>query len=149
VVGNLGSEERFDYSMIGDAANLASRLEGLGKVFRSPLIVSEDAWRKADGAAYGREIGRVRVVGRSAPVRVFQPAGLAGEAPVFPWWKHEGDPFVEGLEAYYRGDLALAARRFADAPEDPVAGAYLERCRDLEKQALPETWEGVWEMQSK
>lgn len=149
VVGNLGSRDRFDYSVVGDAANLASRLEGLGKVFGSPLIVSEDAWRAAEGAAYGREIGRVRVVGRRTPCRIFQPGGLTGIPSVFNWWPTEPGPFSEALEAFYDGDLATARERFEALPADPVAMAYRTICARLLRQGLPEAWDGVLEMQSK
>ncbi|MBN1826886.1 MAG: adenylate/guanylate cyclase domain-containing protein [Candidatus Eisenbacteria bacterium] len=149
VVGNMGSRERFDYSVIGDAANLASRLEGLGKVFRSPILVSEATWNAAEGAAAGREVGRVRVVGRREPTRVFQAAGPAGGPYLFPWWREGDRSFEEGLRAFEAGDLARAGEIFAALADDPVAGAYVDRIDALSGGALPPGWDGVWEMTSK
>ena len=77
-VGNMGSRDRFNYTVLGDAANLASRLEGANKAFGTYAMISEATWSKTDGRFIGRELGQLRVVGREKPVRVFEIVGFAG-----------------------------------------------------------------------
>ncbi|OHD22621.1 MAG: hypothetical protein A2064_07695, partial [Spirochaetes bacterium GWB1_66_5] len=146
VVGNMGSRTRFDYTMLGDAVNLAARLEGVNKQFRTYTMISAATLQKLEGAFPARELARVAVVGRKEPVTVYEPflpEAFTKARPLL-------ESFAEGLRAFYAGRFGEAERLFArTASSDPPAAAYQEKCRELAAAATPEAWNGVWIMTSK
>ncbi len=145
VVGNLGSSNRFDYSMLGDAVNLAARLEGANKQFDNYTMISETTYEQINGAFPCRELALLTVVGRKKPVRVFEPF-LEEEYR----GKKDGlAVFAAGLNAFYIGDFETAMIKFKEIADfDPVAACYLEKC-ETEKGIRRETWSGVWSLNSK
>lgn len=143
-VGNLGSDRHFDYSAIGDAVNVTSRLEGLTKVYGLALLMGEEAVKRAPGLAFV-EVDLVRVKGRQAPSRIFtllpEGAALALDHQHF-------------LEAYRRGEwekagALLAALRQSSAA--PLAKLYQRYEQRLQRLALvrAEDWDGVYEFDHK
>lgn len=145
IVGNLGSHTRFDYTMLGDTVNLASRLEGINKQFSTYTIISQATLDRMEETFPVREVSRVTVVGRKEPVRIYEPM-LSQE---FSAREQELKVFSDGLAAFYAGQFDQAEKLFASIMDkDPAASAYKEKCRYFMDNP-PAEWLGVWVVTTK
>jgi adenylate cyclase len=146
IVGNLGSDRLFDYTVVGDTVNLSSRLESANKYFSTRIMISEFTLHEAGDGFVVRELGLIAVKGKQQPVRIYELLGLRETATLqlLQW----SDEYDRAMELFYRKEWLAAHDLFAgflqENSQDGPAVLYRDRCREfLEFSPLTDDWDVI------
>ena len=152
-VGNMGSHERFCYTVMGDSVNLGARLEGLTKEYGIKIMLSEGTVAKlTDKSLIYRDLDDIRVKGKNEPVKVFElmrPEFLKDRAQIGEFIGH----FAEGRKCYRAQDVEGSRKNFMACmqikPDDGPSDLYLRRLEDMAKAPKLDNWNGVYTFKHK
>jgi len=151
VVGNMGTEKKMNYTIMGNAVNLAARLEGVNKQYGSWILASDDTLKAAGDSIVARELDRVRVVGINTPVRLWEILTLRQE--LTPAMTALIDGFKEAHNLFEERDYVKSEHLFgqlcAAYPDDGPSATYLKRSRNFQEKPPAASWDGVFNLTEK
>ncbi len=151
VVGNMGTANKMDYTIMGNSVNLASRLEGVNKIYGTWTIMSENTYNECGKEFLTRKLDRVRVVNIKQPVRLYELIDEKGEAD--PKLKEALEIFHAALELFEKRDWDKAQKRFKETdkllPGDGPSAFFIRRCTQYKRKGPEKDWDGVFNLTTK
>lgn len=151
IVGNIGGVKRFDYTVMGDSVNLASRLEGANKEYGTRIMISEGTFEQVESKIIVRELDLIRVKGKTRPTKVFELIGLIGNKEDESKLNTLAD-YLKGMKHYKNRDFNSAISFFKksfESTNDFPSKVYLARCQSYLETPPSSDWDGVFEFKTK
>ena len=144
IIGNIGSQDRFSYTAIGDSVNLAARLEWVNKEYGTYICVSESTYLQVKDQFSFRELDTIKVKWKTKGVKIYELLGYKGEVGNV----EKYSTYDDALSLYYSGSYAEARKIFLNIPGDEAAIIMAERCQDALDGTI-EVIDGIYEMKVK